>query len=419
MTRNEDRENEVYYIGETNYRNERTRFGIKKKDRRSHMYIIGKTGVGKSTLIKNLVIQNLKKGNGLALLDPHGDLAEDILDYIPEWRENDVIYFNPADRDYAVGFNVFEGVNSSNRHLVASELISVFKKLWSDSWGPRLEHILRNSILSLAEYPGTTLLDLPRILVDAEFRKTVLLYVTDNQVKEFWMKEFEKYPANFRAEAIAPIQNKAGAFLTNSLTRNILGQKRSAFNMREVMDSGKVLIANLAKGKIGEDTSMLLGSLLVTKIEQAALSRADTPEEKRRDFYLYIDEFHTFTTGSFADMLPEARKYRLCLILVHQYLEQIDEKTVAAIFGNAGTVITFRTGARDAEYLAREFYPDFRVEDFINLPAYHIYLRLMIDGVASNPFSAATLPPSDERSYIKEKVTDVSRKLHGKIMKAG
>jgi len=393
MSEFEDRENEVFIFGETNYRNQGKRFGIKRKDRRSHMYLIGKTGVGKSTLIKNLVIQDLRKGNGLALLDPHGDLVEEILDFIPQGRERDVIYFNPDDRDHPIGFNVFEGVNSEGRHMIASRLISVFKKLWSDSWGPRMEHILRNSILALAEYPGTTLIDLPRILVDANFRKTVLLYVTDTQVKEFWLKEFEKYPANFRAEAIAPIQNKAGAFLANPLIRNILGQKRSSFNMREVMDSGKILLVNLAKGKIGEDTSMLLGSLLVTKIEQAALSRADTPEEKRRDFYVYIDEFHTFTTNSFADMLPALRKYRVSLILAHQYLEQIDDKIVAAIFGNAGTIITFRVGARDAEYLAREFYPDFGVEDFVNLPAYHIYLRLMIDGVVSNPFSAVTLPP--------------------------
>jgi type IV secretory pathway TraG/TraD family ATPase VirD4 len=389
----EDRENEVFIFGETNYRNQGKRFGIKRKDRRSHMYLIGKTGVGKSTLIKNLVIQDLRKGNGLALLDPHGDLVEEILDFIPQGRERDVIYFNPDDREHPIGFNVFEGVNTEGRHMIASRLISVFKKLWSDSWGPRMEHILRNSILALAEYPGTTLIDLPRILVDANFRKTVLLYVTDTQVKEFWLKEFEKYPANFRAEAIAPIQNKAGAFLANPLIRNILGQKRSSFNMREVMDSGKILLVNLSKGKIGEDTSVLLGSLLVTKIEQAALSRADTPEEKRRDFYVYIDEFHTFTTNSFADMLPALRKYRVSLILAHQYLEQIDDKIVAAIFGNAGTIITFRVGARDAEYLAREFYPDFGVEDFVNLPAYHIYLRLMIDGVVSNPFSAVTLPP--------------------------
>ncbi len=313
------------------------------------MYIIGKTGVGKSTLIKNLVIQDLRRGNGFALLDPHGDLVEDILDFIPQGREEDVIYFNPDDRDHPIGFNLFEGVNNEGRHMIASGLISVFKKLCADSWGPRMEHILRNSILSLTEYPGTTLLDLPRIFVDANFRKTVLLYVTDTQVKEFWVKEFDKYPANFRAEAIAPIQNKAGAFLANPLIRNIVGQKKSSFNMRDIMDSGKVLLVNLSKGKIGEDTSTLLGSLLATKIEQAALSRADTPEDKRCDFYLYIDEFHIFTTGSLADMLPALRKYRVSLIISHQYLEQIDESVVAAIFGNAGTVTTFRVGARDAE----------------------------------------------------------------------
>jgi type IV secretory pathway TraG/TraD family ATPase VirD4 len=388
-----DRENEVYYIGETTFRNKGTRFGIKRKDRRTHMYLIGKTGMGKSTLMKNLIIQDLQKGNGLALLDPHGDLVEDILDFISKERVTDVIYIDPSDTKNPIGFNVLEGVSTpEGRHLIASEQVSVFRKLWDDFWGPRTEYILRNSILALLEYPRTTLLDLPRILIDDNFRKTVLLYVRDQQVKEFWLKEFAKYPVRFRTEAIAPIQNKAGAFLGSPFIRNIVGQKKNTFNMREVMDSGKVLIVNLSKGRIGEDTSMLLGSLLITKIELAALSRADIPEEKRRDYYLYIDEFHTFTTMSIADMMPEMRKHRLSIILANQYLEQIDKKFVAAIFGNAGTVISFRVGARDAEYLEKEFYPVFRVEDFVNLPTYHIYLKLMIDGVTSKPFSAVTFP---------------------------
>jgi len=386
---NEDRENEVFYIGETNYRNKRQRFGIKRKDRRSHMYVIGKTGTGKSTLIKNLIIQDLQKGDGFALLDPHGDLVECIVSVVPEERQKDVIYVNPSDSKSSIGFNVLEGVNSTEgRYLIASGLISVFKKLWADSWGPRTEHILRNMILTLTEYPGSTLIDLNKLLVDLSFRKTVLLYVKNEKVKEFWVKEFDKWPMRFRAEAIAPIQNKAGAFLSSPFIRNIIGKKKSSFNMREAMDTGRLLLVNLAKGRIGEDTSMLLGSLFVIKIYLSALSRTDMPEEKRRDFYLYLDELQSFAAGSYADMLPEARKYRLCLNLVHQYLDQIDQKTISAILGNVGTIITFRVSARDAEYLEKELYPNFKVGDLVHLPGFHIYLRLMIDGVSSRPFSA-------------------------------
>ncbi|MDA2921154.1 type IV secretion system DNA-binding domain-containing protein [Desulfobacterota bacterium AH_259_B03_O07] len=358
------------------------------------MYIIGKTGVGKSTVLKNTMAQDIQNAAGFALLDPHGDLVKDVLRLIPLARKEDVIYINPSDTARQPGFNVFEGIGTpEGRHLVASGLISVFKKLWHEFWGPRTEHILRNAVLALLEYPGTTLLDLPRILVDENYRKTVLLYVTDIYVREFWLKEFAKYPARLKAEAIAPIQNKAGAFLGNPFIRNILGQKKSSFDIRKVMDNGKILLANLSKGELGEDTATLLGSLLITRIELAALSRSDTPEEERKDFTLFIDEFHTFTTESLTDMLPEMRKRRLSLVLAHQYLEQIDEKLRAALFGNVGTVIAFRVGARDAEYLAREFYPTFKREDFIRLPTYHIYIKLMIDGVTSKPFSAVTLPP--------------------------
>lgn len=388
---NENRENEVFYIGETNFRNKRQKFGIKRKDRRSHMYVIGKTGTGKSTLIKNLIIQDMQKGDGLALLDPHGDLVESIVSLIPEERQKDVIYLNPSDSKNLIGFNVLEGVNSiEGRYLIASGLISIFKKLWADSWGQRTEHILRNIILTLAEYPGSTLLDLNKLLVDSSFRKTVLLYVKDEKVREFWGKEFDKWPMRFRAEAIAPIQNKAGAFLSSPFIRNIIGKKKSSFNMREAMDTGKVLLINLAKGRIGEDTSMLLGSLFVIKIYLYALSRTDIPEEKRRDFYLYLDELQSFAAGSYADMLPEARKYRLCLNLVHQYLDQIDQKSISAILGNVGTIISFRVSARDAEYLEKEFYPNFKVGDLVHLPGFHIYLRLMIDGVSSKAFSGNT-----------------------------
>jgi len=387
------KENNIVFLGETNFRNKRLRFGIKKEDRRSHIYLIGKTGVGKSTLLKNMMLQDAGNNSGFALLDPDGDLVEDVFRSIPETRKKDVIYINPADPLHQVGFNVFERVNTpEGRHLIASGLISVFKKLWHEFWGPRTEHILRNAILALLQFPGTTLLDLTRILADERYRKTVLLYVTDIYVREFWLKEFSKYPARLKAEAIAPIQNKAGAFLGNPFIRYIVGQKRSSFDVRKAMDNGKILLANLSKGRLGEDTATLLGSLLITKLELAALSRADTPEEDRADFTVFIDEFHTFTTESLTDMLPEMRKRRLSLVLAHQYLEQIGEKLRAAIFGNAGTLIAFRVGARDAEYLAKEFYSTFRIEDFVHLPTYHIYIKLMIDGVTSRPFSATTLP---------------------------
>ncbi len=388
------KENIPCILGTTTYRNKGVRFGIKRRDRRSHMYIIGKTGVGKSTVLKNTMAQDIQNAAGFALLDPHGDLVKDVLRLIPRTRKEDVIYINPSDTAYQPGFNVFEGISTpEGRHLVASGLISVFKKLWHEFWGPRTEHILRNAVLALLEYPETTLLDLPRILTDDNYRKTVLLYVTDIYVREFWLKEFAKYPARLKAEAIAPIQNKAGAFLGNPFIRNILGQKRSSFNMRKVMDNGKILLVNLSKGELGEDTATLLGSLLITRLELAALSRSDTPEEERKDFTLFIDEFHTFTTESLTDMLPEMRKRRLSLVLAHQYLEQIGEKLRAALFGNVGTIVAFRVGARDAEYLEREFYPAFKREDLIRLPTYHIYIKLMIDGVTSKPFSAITLPP--------------------------
>jgi len=284
-----------------------------------------------------------------------------------------------------------EGIcNLEGKHLIASGLISVFKKLWAEFWGPRTEHIFRNTILTLTDYPGSTLLDLNRLLTDANFRKTALLYVRDEQVKEFWTKEFEKYPARLRAEAIAPIQNKAGAFLVNPMIRRIVAQKKSSFDLREVMDNRKILLLNLAKGRIGEDTATLLGSLLVIRIHLAALSRADIPEEKREDFYLYIDEFQNLVTNSLDDMLPESKKFRLSLVLANQYLDQLDRKTVSAIFGNVGTIISFRIGARDAEYLAKEFYPLFKIENLVHLAAFHIYIRLMIDRVTSKAFSAKT-----------------------------
>jgi len=373
------------------------------------MYIIGKTGTGKTTLIENMIISDIKAGNGLAVIDPHGDLVEHLLSFIPKRRINETVYFNPSDLDYPVAFNPLEKVDRDHRHLVASGLISVFKKIWHEFWGPRTEHILRNALLALLDYPGSTLLDLPLILVDKDFRKRVLEKVTNPQVKDFWLTEFERYSAWFRSEAVAPIQNKVGQFLATPLMRNIVGQAKSTIDFRKIMDEGMILIVNLSKGKIGEDNCALLGAMIVTKIQLAALSRGDIPEWKRKPFYLYVDEIQNFLTLSFADILSEARKYGLNLILAHQYIEQLDEKMKAAILGNVGTIISFRIGAEDAKYLDREFHPVFDETDLVNLPNYHIYLKLMINGVTSRPFSAITLPSPGIKTSQKTTIIETSR----------
>ena len=388
-------ENPITYFAQTNFRNERKLFGIKKRDRRAHMYVIGKTGTGKSTLLETLIGQDIKNGEGLALLDPHGDLVEKVLKAIPDERKNDLIYFNVADIKNPLGFNPLENVPAEKRSLAASGLLDAFKKIWADSWGPRLEHILRNALLALLDQPEATLADVPRLLEDPGYRREVCFRVSNSQVRDFWLGEYENYPARLRAEAIAPIQNKVGAFLTNPLLNSILTQPRSAFDLRRVMDDGKILLVNLAKGKIGEDASSLLGALLVTKIGLTALSRADIPEERRRDFYLYMDEFQNFATLSFANILSETRKYRLSLVAANQFLGQVDPNVLDAILGNVGTIISFRLGLTDAEILSQEFYPTFSAKDLISLPNYHIYLRLMIDGVVSQPFSGETLHTAD------------------------
>ena len=398
-----NRNNPITFFAVTNYRDIRRKFGIKEKNRRGHIYIVGKTGTGKSTLIQNMVISDVNDGNGLALIDPHGDLSDNVLSFVPKRRIKDVIYFNPGDIEYPIAFNPLESVHPDQHHLVASGLISVFKKIWSEFWGPRLEHILRNSILTLLERPNSTILDIPKLLTDKDFRGEVIWKVKNQQVREFWFSEFEKYSTYLKTEAVSPILNKMGQFLTSFPLRNIVGQKDNTFDLRKAMDEGKILIVNLAKGKIGEDNCSLLGSMIVTKIWLSALSRANMPEGKRRSFYLYVDEIHSFLTLSFADILSEARKYGLHMTLAHQYIDQLDEKVRGAIFGNVGTVISFRVGIDDAEHLAKQFYPIFNQNDLINLPNYHIYLKLMIDGATSQPFNAITLPPPEKvRSYEKE-----------------
>jgi len=413
--------NEITYFGVTTFRNQKKRFGIKIDDRRRHVYVVGKTGMGKTEMLVNMAIQDIQAGRGVGFVDPHGEAAERLLDFVPSGRVNDVIYFNPADLGYPIAFNVMEKVDVEHRHLVASGLMGVFQKIWPDVWSARMEYILNNCILALLEYPGSTLLGVNRMLADPDYRKKVVDGVTDPVVKSFWLQEFARYTQRYEVEATAAIQNKVGQFISNPLIRNIIGQVKSKIDMRRLMDEGKILIANISKGRIGEDNSRLLGALVVTKLQLSAMSRVDTPEEKRRDFYLYVDEFQNFATEAFCNILSEARKYRLSLILGNQYLAQLDEMTAGgrstmvrdAVFGNVGTIVSFRIGAEDAEYMEKEFVPEFLASDFVNLEKYNIYLKLMIDGLAGRPFSAETLSPAPKpaESY-GEKIIKVSRERY-------
>ena len=342
---------EITYIGETNFRNTRKKFGIKLDDRRRHIYIIGKTGMGKTALLTNMAVQDINTDRGIAFIDPHGEAAEELLDYIPKERIKDVIYFNPADLEFPIGFNIMEIHNPEERHLIAAGLMGVFKKIWPDVWSARMEYILNNCILALLEYPGSTLLGINRMLADPDYRKKVVNKVQDPVVKAFWLQEFARYTQRYEVEATAAIQNKVGQFVSNPLIRNIIGQEKSTIDIRKIMDQGKIFIVNLSKGKIGEANSTLLGALIITKLYLEAMSRVDIPEEERKDFFLYVDEFQNFATESFANILSEARKYRLSLVLAHQYIAQMEEKVRDAVFGNVGTLISFRIGAEDAEFL--------------------------------------------------------------------
>ena len=374
-------------IGITNYRSTNRPFGIKDKDRLAHIFCIGKTGVGKSTLLQNMALSDIEKGKGLAVLDPHGDVAEYLRKRIPEHRKGDLIYFDPA-VNLPVAFNPLYGVHPRFHHLVASGMVSVFKKIWGDvSWGPRMEHILRYALLTLLEYPEATLLDLQPLLTDTLHRDKILDYVKNENTAAFWQKEFLKYSPTLKAEAVAPILNKISVFQTSIPLRNVVGQPTRTFRMQEIMDGRKILICNLSKGKIGEDACTLLGSMLVTSMQLAALYRAQQPEDARVPFFLYIDEFQTFVTQTFADMLAEARKYGLGVFMANQFLDQLHEKIRAAIFGNCGTLIAFRVGATDAELLAKEFYPTFEAIDLVHLSRYSMYLKLTIDGASSEAFS--------------------------------
>jgi len=377
-------------IGYTNFRNLNRLFGIKLQDRFSHVYSIGKTGSGKTTLLLNMAIDDIYKGYGVILIEPHGDACTRLLAQIPEHRRQDVIYFDATDESHRTGFNPLLNVPVEERHLVASEIVVSFKKIWADSWGPRLEYILRYAILTLLEYPTATLLDIQPLLLDQAFRNLVLQFTDNSAILAFWHNEFDKYPATLKAESIMPILNKAGVFTANTILKSIVGQQES-ISLEEIMNKGKILICNLSKGIIGEDVSQILGSLLTTGIQTAAMRRAKISEQDRNPCFVYIDECHSFITNSFATMLSEVRKYKVGLFLTHQYFDQLPEEARSGILGNVGTIITFRLGTTDAKIMAEEFYPVFTVEDLLNLPKFSFYLKLLIDGVGCRPFSAIIL----------------------------
>ncbi len=380
-------------LGLTTFRDDRRPFGIRREDRRAHIYAIGQTGTGKSTLLETMILQDLAVGEGLALLDPHGDLVERVVLRAPENRREDIIYFDAPNPTQPWGFNPLANVPAGKRALAASALLGAFKKQWAESWGPRTEHLLRNSLLALLDQPNATLADVLRLLSDEDYRRNAMANVQSRTVRNFWLREYRDYTARLRAEAIAPLQNKIGAFLADPLLHRILTEPEQLLDLRAIMDKGQVLLVNLSKGRLGEDTAALLGSLLVASLGAAAFGRAEQEPDQRRDFWVYLDEFHNFTTLSLATMLSELRKFHVGFILVHQYIAQLGDEVRAAVFGNVGTICCFRVGADDAEALAPQFAPVVTSHDLVRVPNHHMYVRLMVDGKPTEPFSAeARLP---------------------------
>ena len=405
---------EINPFARTDYKNNTHVYGIKRIDRRRHMYVIGKTGTGKSTLLANMAINDLKKNEGMCVIDPHGDLVETILDYIPSHRINDVVYFNPADVKRTVQINLFEGENVEHRELIASGIISVFKKLYGYSWGPRLEYILRNSLLTLLKIPHAKLSDILKLLTDDQYRARTIEHLDDPILKSFWEDEFNKLHQRERTQQIASILNKVGQFVSSPLVRNVVNNSTSSFSIDEVMNDGKILLANLSQGKLGEDNATLLGAMLITKIQLAAMSRVNVTEEERRDFYLYVDEFQNFATDSFIKILSEARKYKLDLVLANQYIAQIPEEVQKAIFGNCGNIISFVMGADDAGVFEKEYGGRFTTEDLVSLGRYQIINKITVDGILSQPFPSHTLSLAKSSNKNKDKVIRSSRERYAK-----
>ena len=404
-------------LGVTNFRGSQEVFGIKIPDRRRHVYVIGKSGVGKSTLLQNMTLDDIKEGRGVGVVDPHGDYVDYVLERIPDDRVKDVILFDPSDKEFPIGFNILDVKNPKYKVIAASGVVSVFKKIFGDSWGPRLEYWLSSAVLALLDYPGATLMMLPRLFTDDAFRDQVIEKIGDPVIKARWVNEYNNLDQRQRAETISPILNKVGQFLSSSLVRNIVAQPSNGFDLREALDQRKIFLVKLSKGLIGEDNAALLGAMIVTQIQLAAMSRADeTDQEKRADFFLYVDEFQNFATDSFAVILSEARKYRLSLTLAHQFMAQLPDTVTNAVIGNVGTIISFRVGANDAAYLMKEFAPVFDEQDLVNLNVFNIYIKLSIDGLTPGPFSAATLPPSAPTTANITNVVDNSRKLYAKLL---
>ncbi len=409
-----DIKKDINFFAQTEFKNRDTIFGIKTADRRKHVYIMGKTGAGKTTLIANMAIDDIRKDRGIGIIDPHGDLSETILDFIPKRRINDVVYLEPFDSERPFALNVLEVRNKQQEDLVASGIVSIFYKLYKDSWGPRLEYILRNVILTLLETPGSTLVDILGLLANPDYRRKVVNGLVDPVLKNFWEKEFAKMPDRLKAEAISPIQNKVGQFITSKMIRNILGKSKSSINLEEIMNEGKILILNLSQGKLGEDNAALLGAMIITQIQLAAMNRSFVKEHERKDFFLYVDEFQNFATTSFIKILSEARKYRLSLTLANQYIEQLDEDVVHAIFGNVGSLISFVVGARDAYVLTREFAEIYTENDLVSLGKFEIVMKLCIDNMTSAPFPARTLPLPSLKNENMEKIIRLSKEKFGR-----
>lgn len=400
-------------IGMTNFRGGNAQFGIKRTDRERHLYIIGQTGTGKSFLMELLALSDIYHHHGFAIIDPHGDLATHVLRYIPENRVEDVVYFNPTDTSFPMAFNPLEVTDPAMKGHISSEIVGVLKRMFGYSWGPRLEYVLRYTLLALLDYPNATMLGITRMLTEKDYRKRIIKQIQDPVVKSFWTNEFASWNEKFATEAVAPILNKVGAFTANPLIRNILGQPKSAINIREIMDSGKILIVNLSHGQVGEDNAAILGALIVTKIQLAALSRANIEFEQRRPFYLYVDEFQNFATDSFATILSEARKYGLNLTIANQYVAQMAEEVRDAVFGNVGNTVTFRVGAEDAHYLSKYFEPSFEAQDLIRLHNRHFIISLSIDGEKAPPFSATTLELPQIQTDHRDHIVQFSRQRYG------
>ncbi len=408
---------EINFFAKAEFKNKDTIFGIKTPDRRKHVYIIGKTGAGKTTLISNMAIDDIRKDRGIGIIDPHGDLSNTILDFIPKRRINDVIYLEPFDVERPFSLNVLEIKNKQHKDLVASGIVSIFYKLYGDSWGPRLEYILRNVILTLLEVPNSTLVDVLALLADSNFRKQAVAHLTDPVLKNFWTREFSRMPDKLRAEAVSPIQNKVGQFVSSKMIRNIIGSPKSSIDLAKIMDEGKILILNLSQGKLGEDNAALLGAMIITQIQLAAMGRSYQSEEQRRDFFLHVDEFQNFATHSFIKILSEARKYRLSLTLANQYIEQIDEDVQKAIFGNVGTLISFVLGARDALIFTKEYAELYTENDLVQLGRYEIITKLSVDGMTSAPFPAKTLPLPAVKNNNKAKIIQLAKERYGRKAK--